>query len=194
MRQTFAVAGITRVSQAFQSFERDRQVGAALVAGEGMQFVDDDELRVAQMHRVIFLREHDGEAFRGRDEKVRRLTSKLCAFGCGRVARAQMYEQFLFQSHAGNRRLQVLADVVGERAQRGDIDALHAVCERALIEFSQKEIKDTEKTGEGFAAAGRGREKDRFAIKNRRDAAQLCIGKDRNRSRETIARGGDASD
>ncbi len=47
----------------------------------------------------------------------------------------------------------------------------------ALIEFPQKEIKDTEKTGERFAAAGRGREKDRFAIKDRRDAAQLRIGK-----------------
>ena len=43
------------------------------------------------------------------------------------------------------------------------------------IQFSQEEIEDTEKTGEGFAAAGRGREQDRFAIKNRRNAAQLRI-------------------
>ena len=90
--------------------------------------------------------------------------------------------------------LQVLADVVGERAQRRDIDALHAVCERALIEFSQKEIKDTEKTGERFAAAGRGREKDRFAIENRRDAAQLRIGEGRIALHETIRRDGDAGD
>ena len=44
-----AVAGITRdVASCSNRFERERQVGAALVAGEGMQFIDDDELRNSQ--------------------------------------------------------------------------------------------------------------------------------------------------
>ena len=67
--------------------------------------------------------------------------------------------------------------------------------ERALIvDFSQKEIEDTEKTGECFAAAGRRSEQDRFAVENRGNAAQLRIGEGRICLRETIARAADAGD
>jgi len=54
----------------FQAFERNAQVGAAFVAGEGMQFVDDDEFGVGKMLRVTLLRQENRQLFGCGDEKM----------------------------------------------------------------------------------------------------------------------------
>ena len=90
-----------------------------------MQLIHDDELAVAQVGGVAFLREHHRETFRGRDKKMRRPLPELDAFRRRRVARPQVQTQFFLQSHSDDGRAKIFPDVVGERAQRRNVDALH---------------------------------------------------------------------
>ena len=46
------------------------EIGAAFVAGEGMQFVDDDEFGVGEMLCVTLLRQQNGQRFGRGDEKM----------------------------------------------------------------------------------------------------------------------------
>src|SRR5437762_2881369 len=98
------------------------------------------------------------------DEKGRRLVAKFGALSCRGIAGPQVNAEFLFQSHAGNRCPQIFLDVVGERAQWGNIDAAHARLQTAGVKFSKKRIKNTEESGEGLSTTGGRGEKDRFAF------------------------------
>jgi hypothetical protein len=55
-------------------------------------------------------------------------------------------------------------DVVRERAQRRNVDALHGRPERSGVEFAQEKIEYAYETGECFAAPGGRREEDRLPI------------------------------
>ena len=120
------------------------------------------------MRRVIFLRQHDGEAFRCRDKKVRRLTSKFCALARRSVAGAQVNEQILFQAHADNRRAQDFSQCHKRARATERRRCIARRGERLIVDFPEQEIENAEKTSERFAAAGRRSEKDRLAVENRR--------------------------
>ncbi len=90
----------------FERFEHQRELRAALVAGQRVHFVDDDGLDVRERLAVRFHREHQRERFRRRDQHVRRprhasaaaprpacrrcaRRSARTARGCGRAAPAR---------------------------------------------------------------------------------------------------------
>ena len=52
----------------------------------------------------------------------------------------------------------------------------HRRTQRSASILAEKKIKNAEKAGEGFAAAGGRSEQDRFAFENRGNAAQLRVG------------------
>lgn len=157
-----------------------------------MQFVDNHKLNRGQMLRVAFLGEQHGETLRSRHENVRAVTAKLRAVGCGGIAGAKMDAQLFFESHPDNWGAQIFLDVVGKRAQRRNVNAAHAgrcrscgrraptgvtgACYRTIDDIMQEVVEYAKKSGEGFAAAGRRGEENRFAVQNCRDAELLCVG------------------
>ena len=84
-------------------------------------------------------------------------------------------------------RPQIFLDVVGERAQRGNVDTAHARFQSIRFKFSEKRIKNTEKPGQRFPASGRRGEQDRFTIKNGGNAEQLGVSETRKTCEKPIA-------
>ncbi len=58
-----------------------------------------------------------------------------------------MNAQFLFQTHAGDWRLQIFLDVVGEGAQRRNIDTAHSRFQRTCFEFANQRVEHPEESG-----------------------------------------------
>ena len=121
------VAG--RRDEMLEPLEADRQVGAALGGGEGVDLVDDDGLDAAQ--RLARLRrEHQVERLGRRDEEVGRAADEEAALLGRGVAGADadgrlvhgLAEALGGEADAGERRPQVLVDVDGEGPQRGDVE------------------------------------------------------------------------
>ncbi len=148
-----------------ESLQRQRQMGAALVRGDGVDLVDDDGPRRLQHFAAGLGAEQDVERFGRGDEDVRRPAAHAVALARRRVAGAHpgadvdIGKALRAQgvADAGERRLQVLLDVVGERLQRRDIDDLRLVGEPAGETLPHQPVDRREKGGERLAGArGRG--------------------------------------
>ena len=110
-------------------------MGAALVRRDRMDLVDDDGLRGRQHAAAGFGAEQDVERLRRGHEDVRRQAAHAVALARRRVAGAHpgadldvgqaLRAQLL--ADAGERRFEVLLDVVRQRLQRRDIDDLRLV-------------------------------------------------------------------
>ena len=113
-----------------EALERERQVGAALVAGDGVDLVDDDGRGAREALPALVGGEQDVERFGRRDEDVGRAAHHRLALARGRVAGphgdADLGELEAGREGAladlGERLLEVLPDVVAERLQGGDVD------------------------------------------------------------------------
>jgi hypothetical protein len=79
---------VLAADQGVQPFERERQVSAALVVGDGVDFVDDDGADVAQMFPRLARGEQKVERLRRRDQDVRRVAQHAGALDGQRVAGA----------------------------------------------------------------------------------------------------------
>ena len=119
--------------QRLEPLQRQRQVRAALGAGQRVDLVDDDPLHVAQ--RLACLRGEDEVERLGRgDEDVRRLLAEGPPLLCRGVAGAHAHphiprrraEPVGGQPDAGQGRAQVAVDVVHERLQRRDVEDAQA--------------------------------------------------------------------
>ena len=86
MRQSARGFSLAQRRSLLQPLERKREVGSALVAGEGMQFVHDHEPATREMRRVTFLRQHDRETFRRRHKNVRWPAAKFRPLRCAVVS------------------------------------------------------------------------------------------------------------
>ena len=111
--------------QAFQPLEAEGKVGAALGAGQGMDFVDDDVLDTAEDFGRL-AREDEVQRFGRGDEDVRRVAHEMAPlFGRG-IAGAdadfdlghRLAQAFGCQPDPGQRRPEVALDVVDEGLQR----------------------------------------------------------------------------
>ena len=126
-------------AQRGQTFERQRQMRAALVRRHGVNFIDDDRARARQHRAAGRGAEQDVERLRCGDEDVRRAAAHALALARRRVAGAHpgadldIRQPTLAQccADAGERRLQVALDVIGQRLQRRDIDYLRGIAEVA---------------------------------------------------------------
>ena len=114
----------------FEALEREREVRAALVACDGVDLVDDDGLDGAE--QVASLRAGDEQVERlGRgDDEARRPAQHRGALGAGGVAGAdgdphlgRVEAELLGDGgDLGERALEVLGDVDGQRLQRRHVD------------------------------------------------------------------------
>ncbi len=113
-----------------QPLERQREVAAALARRDGVDLVDDDGAHGRQHRSPRDRAEQDVQRFGRRHQDVRRLPQALAPLGGRRVAGAHggadldvgQAERAQLGADAGERRLEVGADVVRERLQRRDVD------------------------------------------------------------------------
>ena len=125
LRRREADARGPRFDDVVEAGEGEGEVAAALVAGEGVDLVDDDGAHAAQGLAAARRREHEVERLRRRDENVGRRADEGLAVLRRRVASADGGADGEVEALAGGdlrylgqRRLQVALDVVAQRLQR----------------------------------------------------------------------------
>ena len=123
------------LQEVIEPLQTQRQVGAALAGGEGVDLVDDDGLDAAQglAHSG---REHEVEGFGRRDEDVGRAGAQTAALGGGRVPAAHADGDRRGAGaeagggDGGQRPAQVALDVGAQGLERGDVQHAHAAPSR----------------------------------------------------------------
>src|SRR6185437_12653938 len=119
------------LDEAVETLDRERQVGAALRAGDSVHLVEDQSVDAAE-DLARLRREHQEERFGGRDQDVWRVAEHPLPFLLWRVAGADRDGQLRLQ--AGQRPAQVALDVVVERLQRRDVEESQALA-RSRVEL-----------------------------------------------------------
>ena len=121
--------------QPIQSLERHRQVGAALVARHRVDLVDDHGVDRLEDRPAALRRDEQVQRLRRRDDEVRRAAEHRGASRRRGVARAHADAQLGVGEpelgsdlgDLGQRPLEVLRDVDGERLQRRHVDDLRPI-------------------------------------------------------------------
>ena len=138
------------IGEVREAFQRQRQVGAALGLGDGVDLVDDHRLDPGE--DLVYPRgQHQIERLRGGDQDVGRLALHRLALALRRVAGAQADGDLGPDSL--QRRPQVALDVVGESLQRGDVDDPHPLPE--LLGPARKRVDSPQECAQGLTGAGR---------------------------------------
>ena len=106
--------------KSLKSLEDGQQVPAAVVPGERMQFIDDDDAKVREQHPVVDVgrHEHRLERLRRGEEHVRRLCEQAVPLARGGVAMPQPHASPHPRCVAGQTRL----EVVEQRPQWRDVE------------------------------------------------------------------------
>ena len=135
------------LEQRVEPLQRQRQMRAALGAGDGVNLVDDHRLDPAQ--RLARLRgQHQEQRLGRRDQDVRRLLDQLPPLLLRRVAGADADAEVGLDP--GERPAQVPLDVVVERLQRRDVEQAEARSGSAI-----ERVDPVQERGERLAGAGR---------------------------------------
>ena len=171
--------------EVLEPLERERQVGAALGRGDGVDLVDDHRLRRGQ-HLPGRRRQDQVERLRRRDQDVRRVPPHRGALVLGRVAAAHRDRDRARQVDAGERCAQVLLDVVVERLERRDVDDARA----ARLRVADEAVDRAQERGQRLARAGRGEHERVAAGGDRRPALPLGGRGLRERAPEPVGDGG----
>ena len=114
--------------QRVEAFQRYRQVGAALGAGDGVDLVHDDGVHLAERFPGLG-GEHQEQGLRGGDEDVRRVAEQCAAVRRRRVPgpdadgdqRGGQAQPLGGLGDADQRRAEVAFDVDAQRLERGDV-------------------------------------------------------------------------
>jgi hypothetical protein len=160
-------------------------VGAAAVADERVDLVDDHLLAAGEDRPAARGGQQQVQGFGGGDQQVRRLADHAGALARARVARAHgAADRREGQAQRGGggldaaqRGLQVALDVGAERLERRDVDDLHALLEAVLERPTDERVDAGEEGREGLARAGRGHDQGVLAAADRRPAAALGLGR-----------------
>ena len=180
-----------------QPLERQRQVGAALGRGEGVDLVDDDGLDTGQgLGRRRG--EHQVEALGRGDEQVGRPADQLLAVSRRGVAgahrdlgrRHRLAEPLGGEGDPGQRRPQVLLDVERQRPQRRDVEDPGAAGPFVRRRRGDKRVDRGEEGGEGLPAPCRGADQGVLAGGDRRPSLRLGGRRLRERRAEPGPHGG----
>ncbi len=151
-----------REHAAVEALEAERKVRATLVAGQGVDLVDDHRLDRAQHRPAPRGGEQQVERLGSRDDDLGAVTHHRGACRLGRVAVAHGDTQRRnLEAELGGdggdllqRRLEVLPDVDGERPQRGDVEDCGSR-PVALEDRAEAAVDRDEEAGEGLARARR---------------------------------------
>ncbi len=167
-----------------EPLERDREVGAALVARHGVDLVDDHRAQLTERGAPLVRGQQDVQRLRRGDEDVRRALRHLRALARRRIARADA-DADLGKLHAAfgrihgelrERRLEVAMDVVRQRLERRDVEDRRVVAERCLEAAADQRVHACEEGRERLAGAGRRRDQNVFARADPRPAGHLRFG------------------
>jgi hypothetical protein len=188
-----ADAGQRLRTDRLQPLERQREMAAALAGGEGMDLVDDHGARGREQAPARQRAEQHVQRFGGRHQHVRRLAQRLLAFARRRVAgshggadldigKAGRRE---LGADAGERRLEVQADVVRQRLQWRHVDHRGLVGQAAGFEPPPHQaVERGEKRGQRLARTGRCGDQRVAAGMDRRPGRDLRGSRRRERAAE----------
>ena len=183
-------------SQRVETFQGQRQVGAALVARDGVHLVHDDRLDPAQ--GLPGLRgEQQEERLRGGDEDVRRLDGQLPALLGGGVAGTHRHPDVrLVQAEPvrgvpdpGQRSAQVPLDVHGQRLERGDVEHPGAPLRVRGRRHRRQLVDRPQERGQRLARTGRRDDQRVLALADRPPRTRLGLRRLRERPVEPRPRG-----
>ncbi len=146
----------------FEAFERKREMRAALVVGDGVDFVHDHGANGAQQFPALSRREQNVERFRRGDQNVRRALLHREAVVDERVAGAHGGANFGHQEAAlvgqlenfSQRDVQILLNVVAQRFQRRNVQDFGLIEQVAGERFAHQHVNAGEKCGERLAGTG----------------------------------------
>jgi hypothetical protein len=124
-------------AQAFEPFEAEEEMDAALGGRDGVDFVDDDRLDVAEDFARLRC-QNQVKRFRRGDEDFGRMPDDVAAIGGGGVARADgnfrrcefVTLPFGYGLNADERGAKVAVDVDGERLEGRDVEDPNSECGR----------------------------------------------------------------
>ena len=180
-RQTYP--GQCAPGQGLQALQRQRQMRAALVAGDGVNFIDDHGT-AGREHVAAGLRaQQDVQGFRCGHHDVRRPTPHAGAFRLRRVAGAhhrtnldvgQTQGHQLF-ANAVQRRLEIALDVVRQCLQGRNVHHARLVRQRRFESLLHQLIDGRQKRRKGLAGPRRSGHQDMFARGQRRPGADLRL-------------------
>ncbi len=151
-------------AERLQPLQRQRQVAAALVAGDGVDLVDDHAAHIAQHLPPGLGAEQHVERFRRGDQDMRHPLAHRVALGLRCVAGAhsganvhrRQAEPLQLGADAGQRLLEVDMDIVGQRLERRHVEHLGAVDQPALGQaLLHQRVDGGEKGGQRLARTGR---------------------------------------
>ena len=157
---------------------------AALVVGDGVNFVDDDGFDGAENFAALRGGEQNVERFGRGDQNVRRACSMARRSCIERVAGAHGGANLRHQEAAlagelqnfAERSFEIFLNVVAERLERRDVEDFGVVGQFPAERFAHEAVDASEKCGERFArTGGRGDERG-FAGEDVRPALFLRLG------------------
>ena len=168
-----------------QALEREREMRAALVAGDRVNLVDDDRLHPRERLATLHGGEQDEQRLGRGDQDVRRMLREPRAFADRRVAGARRdldigkLDAFLggARGQLTERRFEVAMDIVRERLERRDVEDLGPRFERAFEPSPDQLIEAHQERGERLARAGRRGDQHIFARRDSRPAIELRFGR-----------------
>ena len=176
-----------RSRRRLEPLEAERQVRAALRAGDGVDLVDDHVLDAAQ-DLAGGAGQHQVERLGGRDQDVRWVAGDLApVLGRGvagpagdRDARHRLAESLGGQRDPGQRGAQVALDVVGQRLERRDVedaDGAGGFAGRRRARVGGEPVEGPQERGQGLAAPRRGVDQRVLAARDGRPAPRLGVGR-----------------
>ncbi len=185
--------------QRVEPLQRQGEMAAALVAGQRVDLVDDGGSHRRQHASPRFRGEQHVQRFGRGHQDVRGAFAQRAALGLGGVAGAhggadlghRQAEPGEFVRDAGQRRLEIDADVVGQRLERRDIDHQGLVGQAAVVveRLAHQLVDRAEEGGEGLARAGRRGHQGRAAGLDERPGACLRLGRRGEAAREPAGHG-----
>ena len=172
------------VRDGIQAFEGKRDVRAAFVPGQGVDFIDDDRADGAQDIPALAGRQEQVQGFGRGDENMGRAAKHVLSIFCGRVARAD-FDPYLRKEKSGGQGVsrnltqrlpEILLHVVAQGLERRDVENLRVVGQVVGERLLEQGINRRQKGGQGFARPrGRGNKRV-FAGANGRPTGRLDVG------------------
>src|SRR5579862_6216596 len=172
------------IGKSFEAFERKREMRAAFVVGDGVNFVDDNGFDGFQDFAAFRGGEQNIERFGRGDENMRRPREHLAALVHERVAGAHRGANFRHQETAfggelqnfAERNLEVFLNVVAESLERRNVKNFEAVSQLTCQRFTDEPVNTREKRSESLTGAGWRGNESCFPGKNMRPALLLRFG------------------
>ena len=165
---------------------------AALVIGDGVNFIDNHRFHIAQDGAALLRRQQNVERLGRGDENVRRPLQHQAPVFHQRVARANRGANLRHQQAAIGRHLQnfperhfeIFLNVVAEGLEGRNVENFGAVAQLASQRFADETVNTGQKSGQRFARSGGSRDQRSMAGKDVRPTLLLRFGRRREARRE----------